>query len=147
MSIQVIIVVTLAAVSCCSCHPHTGNVIGLDPESIHGNHSVFKSNCIAVAHRDIHSILRMRMRHLRGGEISLSPPSASSPDIKPDNSTLPPQQPSPETTLGITRLEKVVTPVFRTVILILTLFNVNITWRIHGQCLTVPCCSIDLSQS
>lgn len=152
MSIQVIIIVTLAAVSCCSCHPHTGTVTGLDPESIDGNHSVFKPNCITVAHREVHSVLRMRMGHLRGGEISLSPPPASPPDIKPDNSTkmnttLPSQQTSPETSLWTTRLENIVTPVFRAVILILALFNVNITWRIHGQWLTVPCYSIDLSQS
>ena len=150
MSIQAIIIVTLAAVSCCSCHPPTGNVIGLDPESINGSHSVPISNCVAVAHRDIHTILRMRMRQLRGGKISLSPPSTSPPNIKPDNSTnttLTSQQSSPNMSSQFTTFENRFTPIFRTVMLVLTLFNVNITWRIHGWWLTASWCSLDLSQS
>ena len=147
MDIQTIIIVTLAALSCCSCHPPTGNGVGLRPESNHGNHSAPHSNRVAVARQDVHSILRMRIRNSRGGEVSLSPPSATPPYIKPDNNTktnatLPSQQPDPKVPYWFPALENIVTPIFRTVILILTIFNVNITWRLHGQFPTLPCCRL-----
>ena len=153
MDIQTIIIMTLAAVSCCSCHPRTGNSLGLRPEN-HGNLSAPHSNCVAVARQlqDVHSILHMRIRNVRGGEVSASPQSATSPSLKPDNNTktnttLPSQNPSSKIPYWFPALENVVTPIFRTVILILTIFNVNITWRLHGQCPTVPCCRLDLAQS
>lgn len=151
MDIQTIIIMTLAAVSCCSCHPPTGNGLGLRPESNPGNHSAPHSNCVAVVRQDVHSILRMRMRNLRGGEASLSPQSATPPYIKPDNSsktnvTLPSQQTSQKTPYWFPALENIVTPIFRTVILILTIFNINITWRLHGECPTLSCCSLGLTQ-
>ena len=151
MDIQTIIIMTLAAVSCCSCHPPTGNCLGLRPNSNDRNHSVPHTNCVALVRQDVHSILRMRIRNLRGGEVSLSPQSATPPYTKPDNSTkanatLPSQQASSKIPYWFPALKNIVTPIFRTVILILTLFNINITWRIHGQCPTPPCCHFGLTQ-
>lgn len=89
MNIQAITFETLATVSYYSCHSSTRNVLGLDPESVHDNHSVPHSSGVDVAHQDIHSHLRIQLRHLRNGGISLSPSSAPPPYIKPDNSTKP----------------------------------------------------------
>ena len=139
MSIQAILFVALAAVSCCSGHPPTPNSLKPQLEKASGNHSVIASDCVAVvARQDIHSILRMRMRHLRSGGVSLSPPSAPPPYVKPDNNTktnatLHNSHPSPKIYSWIPAFQDVVTPIFRAVILILTLFNINITWRIHGE--------------
>ena len=151
MDIRTIVIMTLAAVSCCSCHPRTGNGLGLHHESNHGNHSAPQSHCVAVARQDFHSILRMRIRNFRG-EVSVSPQSATPPYAKPDNSTktnttLPSQNPSSKIPYWFPAFENVVTPIFRTVILILTIFNVNITWRLHGQCPTAPCCRLGLAQN
>ena len=89
MSIQAITFETLAAVIFNSCHSSTRNVLGLDPESVHDEHSVPHSRGVDVAHQDNHSNLRIQLRRLRNGGISLSPPSAHPPYIKPDNSTKP----------------------------------------------------------
>ena len=67
MNIQAITFETLAAVSCYSCRSSTRNVLGLDPESVHDNHSVPHSSGVDVAHQDNHSNLRMQLRHLRNG--------------------------------------------------------------------------------
>ena len=152
MNIQAIITLILAAVSCCSCHWPTGNGHGLDLNSNQRPHSAPHPNCGAVARQEHHSVRRMRTRHLRGSDISLSPQSASPPTPMPNNSiktntTLPFQQPSSKIPYWFPTLENIVTPLFRAVMLILTLFNINISWRVHGQCPTLPCCSLGLIYS
>ena len=76
------------------------------------------------------------------GEISLSPqiqpPTASSPNSSQITQSTPPWIPSSET---------IVTAVFRAFITVLTLFNVNITWRIHGKHGAIHCQSPTDEQS
>ena len=69
-----------------------------------------------------------RQRRSAHGEVSLSP-QIESPTAPSTNSTQTPQNSSP----WIPSSEAIDTAVFRTFITILTLFNVNITWRIHGK--------------
>lgn len=139
MNINVVIFMALVAVTCSSCHPPPRHVLELKLENGCGNHSVTGSDYIAAAHRYTHSIIRTRTKRSRSGKVSLSPESAPPPYIKPNNSTkttnttLPIQQSSPKIPFWFPTLEAIVTPIFRAVLLILTLFNVNITWRIHGQ--------------
>ena len=155
MNIQILILTILVAINYASCHPPPHHALEPQLESIRKNQSVTGSKCVAVAHRDPQSILRTRMKRSRIGKISLSPqspPPPLPPYIGPDNSTetnstLPTQRPSPQMSSWIPTLEDIVTPIFRTLILVLTLFNVNITWRIHGQWPALPLCSLDLIQS
>lgn len=151
MNIQAIIFVILVGVTCSSCHPPTRHVLEPYPESIHKNHSVTGSGYVAVLHLHTNSMLRTRIKRSQSGKISLSPESAPPPYIRPDNSTktnttLPIQQPSRNTPSWISTLEYVITPIFRAVILLLTLLNVDITWRIHGQWLALPSHNLDLTR-
>ena len=139
MNIKVVIFMALVTVTSSSCHPTPRHV--LEPQLENGcrNRSATTPNYIAAAHRYTHSILRTRTKRSRSGKLSLSPESAPPPYIKPNNSTkttnttLPIQQSSSKIPFWFPTLEAIVTPIFRVVLLIITLFNVNITWRIHGQ--------------
>lgn len=140
MKIQVIIFTTLIVVTYSSCHPPPRRVLKLQLESICGNHSVAGSDYVAAAHRDSNAILHTRTKCSRSGKVSLSPVSAPPPYIKPENGTntstntsVPIQQPSSKIPFWVPTFEEIITLIFRAVILILTVFNVNITWRIHGQ--------------
>lgn len=140
MNFQVIIFMTFIVVTCSSCHPPPRRVLKPQFESICGNHSVASPDYIAAAHQDTYPIIRTKTKRSRSGRVSLSPESAPPPYIKPNNSTktitnttLPIQQSSSKIPLWIPTFENIITPIFRAVILILTVFNINITWRIHGQ--------------
>ena len=144
MNIRNIIFMTLVAVGLSLCHPAPRHVHEPPDKSICRNHSVTGSNYVPAIHGYTRSTLRMRIERSQSGKISLSPQSSLPPYPSPDNSTktttnttLPIQQPSSKIPFWIPTLESIITPIFRAVILILTLFNINITWRIHGQ-LTSP---------
>ena len=143
MNVQVIFFIVLVTASCSSCHPPTRDALRPDSETVNGNHSVSGSNCVTVAYPNTDMIPHTRMKRARSGRMSLSPDPASPPSNKPDNttgnnSTLPILQGSLRLPRWVPSLENVITPIFRTIILILTLFNVNITWRIHGQWPALP---------
>lgn len=161
MDIRILIFTILAAATCSSCHLPTRyapNVPDPSFENIRGNHSVTGFGCVAAAHRNTHSSFGTRMKRSRTGRVSLSSGSAPSPYITPDNSTktnstktdgtktnntkkngtetnttIPAQQTFPKIPSWIPTLENVITPIFRTILLLLTLFNIDMTWRIHGQ--------------
>ena len=159
MNIQSIIFLVLIALSSTSCHPPTRHILEPVPESILSNSSITTSDYVPTAHQDTHSIICTRMKRSQIRKISVSPEPAPPPYIKPENSTKPDnstttttmQQPSPRITSWIPPLEDIVTPIFRAVLLVLTLFNVNISWRIHGrihgQWLSLPLHSLGLGQS
>lgn len=139
MKIQATIFMILVAITSSSCHPPTRRILEPCIERLPRNHSVTGTEHVSVAHRAPHSILRTRMKSTRSGEVSLSPESTPLPyytradNSTKTNTTLPIQQSSLKIPSWVPTLENIITPIFRTVILILTLFNVNITWRLHGQ--------------
>ena len=80
-----------------------------------------------------------RTQRPRPDELPLSPPAlpapakSSSNNVTKDNSSTsstPQEMPSPPA--WVLTAEDLITAVFRVVITVLTLFNVNITWRIRG---------------
>ena len=152
MVILAIIFTILIALHLSSCHPPTRHLPRPVSESTRTNDSLTSPDCVTVAHQGTYPILHTRMKRSRSSEVSLSPQSAPPSYTKPDNgtetnTTLSIEQHPQSTYSRIPFLENIITPIFRTVILLLTLFNVNITWRIHGQCLALPTHSLDMSQS
>ena len=85
--------------------------------------------------------IQPRMHGARPDEVSLSPPAlpnspASALNItkKHNNSTSSFPQILPQTPTWVLTLEDLVTAIYRIVSIVLTLFNINITWRFHGKC-------------
>lgn len=94
-----------------------------------------------VPRRYISATILPRMQGPRPDEVSLSPPALNGPGPSTSNNitktnistsrslhTLP----SPPT--WVVTVEDLITAIFRIVMTVLALFNVNITWRIRGEC-------------
>ena len=144
MKSQILVLPILVAVGCISYHIPDCKIVKPQSELNNVNRSISSDNCVAIIPRDTHLTDRTRRGRSRTGEVSFSPEPVPSPYTNPENSTtsnttLPIQPPSLEGLSWMLRLEGVITPIFRTVILLLTLFNINITWRIHGQRLAFVC--------
>ena len=127
----------LVAVGCTSYHIPDCKIVETEHERNNVNHSIISGNSVAIVHRDTHSTFRTHMERSRIGRVSFSSEPAPGPYTKIENSTtsnttLPIQQTSLNGPSWMLRLEGIITPIFRTVILLLTLLNINITWRIHG---------------
>ena len=93
--------------------------------------------CVPVPRRHNSAKILPRMRRPDPNEMSLSPPSLTGPSTNVTKDTSPssnPLQALPPPSNWVLTLEDLITAVFRIVITILTLFNVNITWRIRGEC-------------
>ena len=85
--------------------------------------------------------IQPRMHRARPDELSLSPPALpNSPSSGLNNtsnhnkSTSPSPQIIPQPPTWTLTVEDLVTAVYRIVNILLTLFNINITWRFHGKC-------------
>ena len=142
MKIQAFVLPILVAAGCTSYHIPDCKIVKTQHERNDVNRSITSGDCVAVVPRDTHLTHRTRMERSRIARVSFSSEPAPAPYTKPDNSTasnttLPIQGPSLNGPSWMLRLEGIMTPVFRTVILILTLTNINITWRIHGQWLAI----------
>ena len=142
MKLQAFILQILFAVSCTSYHIPDCKIVKPQDECNNVNHSITSEDYVAVIPRDTHLTHRTHLERSRTGSASLSSEPALSPYTKSENSTnstttLSIQQPSLNGSAWMLRLEGIITPIFRTVILLLTLFNINITWRIHGQWMTL----------
>ena len=138
MKFQAFVLLILVAVGCVSYHIPGCKIVETQHERKNMNRSITSGDCVAVTPRDTHLTHRTRMERSRIDRVSFSSEPAPGPYTKPENSstsntTLPIQGPSLNGPSWMLRLEGIMTPVFRTVILILTLFNINITRRIHGQ--------------
>ena len=136
MKIPAIILMILVAVPCSSCP--TRHVVEPQLEKSSGNQNVTGSDCIAVVRQDTHFFLPKRIKRSRSGEVSFSPQSTLPPYTMPDNSTQTNTTlPNPPLSLEIASwpptIDKIVTHIFRTISLVLSLFNINITRRIHGK--------------
>ena len=97
-------------------------------------------SCYVPTHRRLTlTTILSRTQRSRPDEVSLSPPALPAPqkpssnNITKDNSSTfsTPQEPSAPA--WILTVEDLLTAIFRVVITILALFNVNITWRIRGE--------------
>ena len=89
--------------------------------------------------------IQPRMHGARPGELSLSPPtlpnfppSALSNTSKDNNSTSLSQQTFSQPVTWVLTLEDLITAIYRILSIVLTLFNINITWRFHGKCHSSP---------
>lgn len=102
--------------------------------------------CVPLPRRHTSATILPRMRRPRPDEVSLSPPSLTGPSTsttpkngtKDHNSSSYPLHTLPPPPAWVLTMEDIITAIFRTVITILTLFNVNITWRIRGECYGRP---------
>ena len=96
--------------------------------------------CVPLPRRYTSATVLPRMRRPRPDEVSLSPPPLTGPSTpttngtKHNNSSSYPLHALPPPPAWVLTMEDIITAIFRTVITILTLFNVNITWRIRGEC-------------
>lgn len=93
--------------------------------------------CVRFPRRHTSATILPRVQRPRPDEVSLSSPSLTGPNTnvtKFNESTTSPLQALPPQPAWVLTLEDLVTTIFRIVITILTLFNVNITWRIRGEC-------------
>ena len=138
MKFQAFVLPILFALCCTSYHIPNCKIVETQYKRNNMTHSVTSGDCVAVVPQDTHLTHRTSVKRSRIGEVSFSPEPVSNPYTNPENSTtsnttLPIQQQSLNGPSWMLRFEGIVTPVFRTVILLLTLFNINITWRIHGQ--------------
>ena len=97
--------------------------------------------CYVPTHRRL-TLASILPRKERSGpnEVSLSPPALPAPEepasynvTKDNKSTSSTPQGMPSPPAWVLTVEDIITAVFRIVITILTLFNVNITWRIRGE--------------
>lgn len=86
------------------------------------------------------AIIQPRMHGARPDEVSLSPPalpnspaSALNNTSTHNNSTSPSPQLLPQPPTWALTLEDLVTAIYRILTIVLTLFNINITWRFHGH--------------
>ena len=86
-------------------------------------------------------MVQARMHGARPDDVSLSPPalpdsptSALNNTTKHNNPTSPSPQTLPQPPTWALTLEDLVTAIYRIVSIVLTLFNINITWRFHGKC-------------
>ena len=104
------------------------------------------------------AMVQARMHGARPDEVSLSPPtlpnspaSALNNTSKHNNSTSPSPHILPHPPTWALTVEDLVTAVYRIVSIVLTLFNINITWRFHGKCHGSPAYSylskVDVSTS
>ena len=98
-----------------------------------GNTSGDCTPCLCVAGRLALSSHHNLLKRSHKPESSISPPTLAPPNSngKTNNTQIADQ----ESTLpsSLLTLENLITVVFRAVITVLTIFNVNITWRIHGK--------------
>ena len=101
--------------------------------------------CVSVPRRHTSATMLPRMQRPRPDDVSLSVPALSGPSTsttnnitKDNNSTSHTLQVLPTPPAWVLTLEDLITAIFRVVITILTLFNVNITWRIRGECYRSP---------
>lgn len=110
--------------------------------------------CVPVPRRLVLATILPRAQRPRPDEVSLSPPALADPrtststNVTRDNSSTsstPHAMPSPPT--WVLTVEDLITALFRIVVTILTLFNVNITWRIHGECQRTAACSKNLTET
>ena len=98
--------------------------------------------CVPLPHRHTSATILPRTRRPRPDDISLSPPPLTGPSpsttpkngTKDHNSSSYPLDMLPPPPAWVLTMEDIITAIFRVVMTILTLFNVNITWRIHGEC-------------
>ena len=95
---------------------------------------------IPTHHRLTLTTILPRTQRPKPNEVSLSPPTLPVPakpgshNITKNNSSTsstPQEMPSPPA--WVLTVEDLITAIFRIVLTILTLFNVNITWRIRGE--------------
>lgn len=101
---------------------------------------------VSLPPRPISAPILPRKQRARPHKISLSPPTLAGPSTsttrnvtKRNDSTSSAPQAIPPPPAWVLTLEDIVTVIFRIVITILTLFNVNITWRIRGEWHRSPC--------
>lgn len=103
------------------------------------------TECVPAPRRHTSVAIVRRMQRPRPDELPLPPPASAnagasaSSNIAQDNSSTsftPQTIPSPPA--WVLTLEDLVTAICRIFITILTLFNVNITWRIRGECQRSP---------
>lgn len=102
--------------------------------------SITSTYCIPVPRRHAFATIVPRVQRARPHEVSLSPPalansgaSASSNVTKSNTSTSSARDARPPLPAWVLTLDDILTAIFRILITILTLFNVNITWRIRGE--------------
>ena len=151
MKFQALVLPILVAVGCTSYHIPYCKTNKPQHERNDMNHSFISGACVLIVPQDTHLTHRTHMERSRTGSASLSSEPAPSPYTEPENSTdsnttLPIQLPSLNGPFWMLRLEGVITPIFRMVILLLTLFNINITWRIHGLCFAFVCYQLGWTQ-
>ena len=141
MNLITILLMAFAAIQCLSDHTDEYATLGLQRQRITGNTTDVPARCMSIAGRLTCS--NKRLKRSRKGEFSISPPS---PPSSPSAPSLTPISRAPKKTNHTSTssaapnlqswtplLERILTAVFRAVITILTLFNVNFTWRIHGK--------------
>lgn len=103
------------------------------------DHPTLNTYCVPIPRRHTSAPILPRMRRPRPDAISLSPPPLSNPSTsttnvsKDTNASSNPLHALPPPPAWVLTLEDLITAIFRVVMTILTLFNVNITWRIRGE--------------
>ena len=132
MKFRVLVLPILVAVGCVSYHIPDCKIDKPQLECNNMNRSIISGDCVAVVPRATHLIHRTRTDPSLSSEPA-SGPYGKSENSTTSNSTLPTQQASLNGPSWMPKLEGIITLMFRTVILLLTLFNINITWRIHGK--------------
>lgn len=101
---------------------------------------------VSLPPRPTSTTILPRKQRARPHKMTLSPPTLAGPSTsttpnvtKRNDSTSSAPQAVPPPPAWVLMLEDIVTVIFRIVIAILTLFNVNITWRIRGEWHRSPC--------
>ena len=97
------------------------------------------TSCVPIQQRRAFATILPRIQRLKPDEVSLSPPTlppnqaTTHNHTKHNDSTSPNSHTIPPPPAWVLTLEDLITAIFRIVITTLTLFNVNITWRIRGE--------------
>lgn len=97
--------------------------------------------CVGVPLQHTSATILRRKQRPTPKEISLSPPALNAPSssitenpTRANNATSSTPHALPPLPPWFLTVEDVVTAIFRIIITALTLFNVNVTWRIRGEC-------------
>lgn len=98
-----------------------------------GNISGGCTTCICIDGRLAFSSHHTPHKRSRRPDVSFPPPSIAAPSAKNNTDISQPAIEHSQPPLGSSTSQTLITALFRAVITILTLFNVNITWRLHGK--------------
>lgn len=122
----------LAAVQYASIHVSASVARKYTPNGIAADQNMDKLPCVSASGRCTYTNYQARIWRSRHGDVSMSP-EIGMPSLPSKKSTQTSTLQAPRGLPSwVPTLETVITSIFRTVITVLSLFNVNITWKLHG---------------